>query len=176
MGTSYGGFASVALATFYPSSVQCSASLNGGGDLRSFAKLVPERRPDMAEDIHKEVGDVTAPDDLDRILAQSPAEHLDGSTVPFLIEYGALDKISAPEQSTGFIERLARANHAYVSVQYPDQGHTLSTQQAKAFHFRLLRKWLARCTANPSADLPAAPAGTAVVTGDPLLLRALDVR
>lgn len=171
MGNSYGGFASIALATFYPGSVVCAASLNGGGDLRSFALILPQRRPDMADDIHREVGDVTKPADLARILAQSPAEHVGASSVPFLVEYGALDKVSVPEQSTGFIDQLARGGRPYVSVEYSDQGHGLSSAAAQVFHYRTLRKWLTRCTGMPSADLPPTSGADVVVTGDPSLLR-----
>ena len=121
-GQSFGGFASIALAVSDPQAVPCAASLNGGGDLAAFATLVPQRRPNMAEDLKKEVGDPSDPSGQLLIESQSPMTNLKESPVKFLVEYGETDTVSVPEESANFIAALQNHGNSYIAVRYKNEG------------------------------------------------------
>jgi dienelactone hydrolase len=145
-GQSFGGFAAIALAVTDPQAVPCAASLNGGGDLEAFATLVPQRRPNMAEDLKKEIGDPSDPSDKSLIQSQSPMNNVRQSPVKFLVEYGAADVISAPEESANFIAVLDKLNNSYIAVRYKNEGHDLVGEPAAQLHYSLLNQFLAKCT------------------------------
>ena len=145
MGGSFGGFASVALATSHPDAVRCVASLNGGGDLEAFATLLPQRQPPMASDIHEEVGDVQRPSDLRDIRQQSPATHIAAAKARFLIEYGEQDTTSVSEESSRFAQELRQQGKPVLEVIYHNEGHELTDPDNRRYHFQLLGDFLSSC-------------------------------
>lgn len=145
MGGSFGGFASVALATSHPDAVRCVASLSGGGDLETFATLLPRRRPDMATDIHEEVGDVRRDGDLRVIRQQSPMTHVASAKASFLIEYGAQDTTSVSEESSHFAQAMRQRSMPVTEVVYRDEGHEIGDPENRRYHFQLLSGFLDSC-------------------------------
>ena len=170
LGSSFGGFAATALATTDPTSVQCVASLNGGGDLMAFATIVPIRSSKMAEDIRKEVGDPSVPEDRYLIEKQSPVSHIANSNVKYLIEYGAKDTISPPEESSDFAEALASKNK-FIAIRYDEEGHELIGKPSRQLHYALLKRFLNLCRGDAPlhlSPLQTSPIGV-TVTADPFL-------
>lgn len=145
MGGSFGGFASIALATSHPEAVRCVASLNGGGDLEAFATLLPQRQPHMASDIHEEVGDVQRASDLRDIRQQSPATHVAAAKARFLVEYGEQDTTSVSEESSRFAQALRQRSKPVMEVVYHDEGHELVNSDNRRYHFQLLSDFLSSC-------------------------------
>ncbi len=167
IGTSFGGFAALATATRLPETFACAASLSGGGDLEAFARLIAERRPQI--DVTTEVGDTRKPDDLARIRSQSPLHALGDARTAFLVEYGAQDQVSIPEESSNFAEALRAHGRDHLEVEYLDQGHDLATPSTRTFHYALLREFLAHCaTPDRPFRAPTPPDGSAIrVAGSP---------
>ena len=145
IGGSFGGFASIALATSHPDTVRCVASLNGGGDLEAFATLLPERVPRMAQDIHEEVGDVRLANDVHDIRLQSPLSHIAAARARFLVEYGERDTTSVVEESSRFAQALRQHAKPVVEVIYHDEGHELANPENRRYHFQLIRVFLNSC-------------------------------
>ena len=145
MGGSFGGFASIALATSHPDAVRCVASLNGGGDLEAFATLLPQRQPPMASDIHEEVGDVQRASDLRDIRQQSPATHIAAANARFLVEYGEQDTTSVSEESSRFAQALRQQGKPVLEVIYHNEGHELTDLDNRRYHFQLLSDFLSSC-------------------------------
>jgi dienelactone hydrolase len=170
MGWSFGGFAATALAVADPTAVRCVDSVNGGGDLLAFATLVPIRQPTMAEDIRKEVGDPSISDQQLLITRQSPMAQLKKSPVQFLIEYGAKDTVSVPEESSNFVRALKKLDNPYVALRYVDQGHSLVTEQSRRVHYTVLERFLSNCTGTTRMQGPGLRFDHVVVTGSRSLL------
>ena len=158
MGGSFGGFASIALATRYPNSVSCAASLNGGGDLEAFATLLPKRQPHMAAVIQREVGNTLVAADIRDIREQSPINHIAKAKARFLIEYGARDTVSVSEESSRFAESLRKGSKHVAEAVYHTEGHELVDTASRQYHFRLLAGFLESCFEGAPLDGgPVAP-------------------
>lgn len=145
IGSSFGGFAAIALSVFEPSAVRCVESHNGGGDLQAFAKLVPERQPSMKEDIAKEIGDINTDGGRELIMRQSPLTQLKPTDVRYLIEYGAKDLTTPPEQSSGFVEQLVRTSGNLIALRYESEGHQWQNHAQMLNHYRILGRFLSSC-------------------------------
>jgi dienelactone hydrolase len=175
VGASYGGFAAIALSTTYPGMLKCVESMNGGGDLEAFARYVPERRKDMAADLAEEVGDPNNPASLAKIREQSPLTRVSNAKSSFLIEYGAKDSTSAPEQSTGFVDALKTTSLPYVAVDYLDMPHEFRSVEQRQFHYSLMRRYLAQCLSSPETESEFKKPMNVTVSGQERLLRQLGL-
>jgi dipeptidyl aminopeptidase/acylaminoacyl peptidase len=118
MGTSYGGWVTVAELTLFPDDFAAGADLSGIVDLPRF---FAETEPWMAEISKEEYGDPGRQAELLKNL--SPLYKLHFIRAPLLVMHGRNDTIVLPAQSTRLVEGLKARNVPVEFVLLPDEGH-----------------------------------------------------
>lgn len=125
VGTSYGGYAALAGATFTPSLYRCAVSIHGVSDLNA---MIEYEKGDHGEDSwvinyfsRSMARDYFTPE---RLAAHSPANFASGVQAPVLLIHGEDDKTVPIEQSRLMHEKLKAANKSVRFIELEDTGHS----------------------------------------------------
>ncbi len=126
MGASYGGYMTLAAATFAPTEFAAHVDLFGVSDLKSLVESFPPYWAAFATFIYKKFGDAKNPADAQYQHDRSPANYLDKIQRPLLVVQGDKDARVKKDQSDRIVDGLRRR---HVEVHYlviPDEGHGFS--------------------------------------------------
>ncbi|MGH2759884.1 MAG: prolyl oligopeptidase family serine peptidase, partial [Actinomycetota bacterium] len=98
-GGSYGGYATLAGATFTPELYRCAVSIVGPSNLKTWIETVPPYRAPMIALLHKRVGNPETDEEF--LWSRSPLSRVEDISIPMIIAHGANDprvKLSETEQ------------------------------------------------------------------------------
>ena len=136
MGTSYGGYAALAGATFTPDLFRCAISRVGPSELVSrdgfgFHNLELERLMD---------GDPVQ--DEARLREVSPLFHADRIRIPLLIGHGAQDSRVPIAHSERMVQALAARGVFVPYMAFPNEGHGLELEENRLAWYRAVENFL----------------------------------
>lgn len=123
MGGSYGGYATLAGATFTPDLYACGVDLVGPSNMKTLLSTIPPYWAPLKGMFAKRVGDLDDPSDDALLRAASPLYHADRIRIPLLIGQGANDPRVKQAESEQIVEAIAKNGGRAVYVVYPDEGH-----------------------------------------------------
>ncbi|UZK68135.1 S9 family peptidase [Sphingomonas sp. S1-29] len=124
MGGSYGGYATLVGVTFTPETFACGVDIVGPSNLKTLMESFPAYwRPMLEGTFYKHIGDPTKPDDVKRMMAQSPISRVDAIKVPLLIGQGQNDPRVVKAESDQIVEAMRAKKLPVTYVNYPDEGH-----------------------------------------------------
>jgi dipeptidyl aminopeptidase/acylaminoacyl peptidase len=144
MGSSYGGYLTLAALTAFPGCFAAAANLYG---MVNFETFFANTEPWMAEVSKRKYGDPGTQVDLLRAL--SPIHRLDRVQVPMMVLHGANDT-NVPVIEAEQVVRSLR--HQRVPVNYllfPDEGHGFSRVRNRITVDTALVSWFARYLNDP---------------------------
>lgn len=125
LGTSYGGYAALAGATFTPELYRCAVSIHGVSDLN---QMIEYERKELGDDhwvvdyfSRSMARDYFTPE---RLAAHSPANFASGVQAPVLLVHGEDDKTVPIEQSELMHKNLKTANKTVQYIELEDTGHS----------------------------------------------------
>ena len=111
VGSSYGGYAALAGATFTPDLYKCAVSINGVSDI---ADMLESAEDNFGEESHvlSYWQDVIGKNDINSKLLDeiSPIKHIDKINIPILLIHGTDDKVVSVEQSENMYDELKSIN------------------------------------------------------------------
>jgi dipeptidyl aminopeptidase/acylaminoacyl peptidase len=140
-GGSYGGYASLAGATFTPDLYECAVSVVGPSNLKTFIETIPEYWKPQIALMHKRVGNPET--EADFLWSPSPLSQVDNIKIPMLIAHGANDprvKLAETEQITAAMKEKGIDHELMV---FDDEGHGFVKPENRITFYAAAEKFLA---------------------------------
>ncbi|MDO6446644.1 prolyl oligopeptidase family serine peptidase [Colwellia sp. 1_MG-2023] len=132
VGSSYGGYAALAGATFTPQLYKCVVAINGVGDIND---MLDEEKQSHGEDSAALAywKEVTAKNKITHefLASISPAKHADKVQAPTFIIYGTRDDVVDPEQSENMYDALKDAGKKVERLELVGVGHHFKTKETR---------------------------------------------
>ncbi len=126
MGTSYGGYMTLAAATFAPTEFAAHADFFGPSDLRSLVQSFPTYWASSATYIYQKFGDPNDPKDAQYQHDRSPLNYVDKIERPLLVVQGANDARVKKDQSDRLVDALRRRGAPVEYLVIEGEGHGFS--------------------------------------------------
>lgn len=120
VGGSYGGYMTLLLHGRHPERFEAYVDIFGPSNLATFANSAPAFwKPMMTQWL----GDPSDPDDLARLMADSPITYVDQMTKPMLVIQGANDPRVVKAESDQVVAALRERGVPVEYLVFPDEGH-----------------------------------------------------
>jgi len=145
-GGSYGGYATLVGLTFTPDSFACGVDIVGPSNLKTLMESFPAYwRPILEGTFYKHIGDPGKPEDLKRMMAQSPISRVDAIRKPLLIGQGGNDPRVVKAESDQIVAAMKAKNLPVTYINYPDEGHGFVRPENRLSFFGITEGFLAKC-------------------------------
>lgn len=131
-GGSYGGHATLAVATRYNDKIACSLSVVGMSNLVTFLENTEIRRQDLRRAIY---GDERIPEVRDFLASIAPINHAQAITKPIFIVQGLMDPRVPYSESEQIVKTLKEANTPVWFLTAKNEGHGFSKKENIDFLF-----------------------------------------
>jgi dipeptidyl aminopeptidase/acylaminoacyl peptidase len=166
MGTSYGGYATLAGLAFTPDTFACGVDVVGPSNLFTLLAAIPPYWAAYKQQLVQRMGDPGDAKDTALLTRASPLFSAERIKAPLLIGQGANDprvKVAEAEQVVAAMEKQGLP---VTYVLYPDEGHGFARPENRVDFLARAEAFLARCLegrAEPLAADGRVPGSTAVV-------------
>jgi dipeptidyl aminopeptidase/acylaminoacyl peptidase len=180
MGASYGGYATLVGVTFTPDRFRCGVDMVGPSNIRTLLASFPEYwRPFLEATFHRQVGDPARPEDVTRMMAQSPISRVDAIRVPLLIGQGQNDPRVVKAESDQIVAAMKAKALPVTYLVYPDEGHGFHRPENKLSFFAVAEGFLSKCLGGKAEPIGGDFSGSTVQVPEgadhvPGLAEALD--
>ncbi|MCW3837185.1 S9 family peptidase [Sphingomonas canadensis] len=146
MGGSYGGYATLVGVTFTPDRFACGVDIVGPSNLKTLMESFPPYwRPILEGTFFKHIGDPGKPEDVARMMAQSPISKVDAIKVPLLIGQGQNDPRVVKAESDQIVSAMKAKGLPVTYVNYPDEGHGFVRPENRLSFFGISEAFLSKC-------------------------------
>ncbi len=164
-GISYGGYASLAGATFTPDVYRCAIDVVGPSSLFTLLRSIPAYWGPMKGMLLSRCGDPDAPEDKELLTAASPLYSAHQIHIPMLIGQGANDPRVTQQESEQIFEAIANNRGRATYVLYSDEGHGFARPDNRLDWYAREEKFLAENLDGRFEPMTAdrTPGSTAVV-------------
>lgn len=125
MGSSYGGYATLAGLAFSPQTFACGVDLMGPSQLSSLLAAIPPQWQHEREMFRYRVGDHESAAGRAALAAVSPLDHVAAITKPLLVVQGAHDPRVPRAESDRMVAALQARNIPVIYLLFTDEGHGL---------------------------------------------------
>lgn len=145
-GGSYGGYATLVGLTFTPDRFACGVDIVGPSNLKTLMESFPPYwRPILEGTFYKHIGDPSKPEDLKRMMAQSPISRVDAINKPLLIGQGGNDPRVVKAESDQIVAAMKAKNLPVTYINYPDEGHGFVRPENRLSFYGITEGFLAKC-------------------------------
>ncbi len=146
MGGSYGGYATLVGVTFTPDRFACGVDIVGPSNLKTLMESFPAYwRPSLEGNFYKHIGDPAKPEDVKRMMAQSPISRVDAIRVPLLIGQGQNDPRVVKAESDQIVAAMRAKKLPVTYVNFPDEGHGFVRPPNNLSFNAITEAFLAKC-------------------------------
>jgi dipeptidyl aminopeptidase/acylaminoacyl peptidase len=154
MGTSYGGYATLAGAAFTPELFQGGVDLCGPSNLFTLLATIPPYWATMRATFNKRIGNPDDKDDQRLLTDASPFFSADKIRIPLLIGQGQNDPRVKVAESEQVVSALEKQGQKATYVLYPDEGHGLSRPENRTDFYARAEQFLAQVLGGKFEPLP----------------------
>jgi dipeptidyl aminopeptidase/acylaminoacyl peptidase len=163
MGGSYGGYMTLAAATFTPDEFAAHVDYFGVSDLKSLVESFPPYWAAFATFIYQKFGDPKNPEHAAYQHDRSPLNFADKIQKPLLVVQGSNDARVKKDQSDRLVEKLKARGVPVHYLVIEGEGHGFSKNENRLSAYALTDRFLDRYLFNdPSIEvMPPAPAAAA---------------
>jgi dipeptidyl aminopeptidase/acylaminoacyl peptidase len=126
MGGSYGGYMTLAAATFAPTEFVAHVDFFGVSDLKSLVQSFPPYWQAFATFIYGKFGDPNNPEHAKYQHDRSPLNYVDRIQRPLLVVQGDKDARVKKDQSDRMVEAIVKRHVPVHYLVIPDEGHGFS--------------------------------------------------
>lgn len=164
-GISYGGYASLAGASFTPDVYRCAIDVVGPSSLFTLLRSIPAYWGPMKGLLFSRCGDPDAPEDKELLTAASPLYSAHRIRIPMLIGQGANDPRVTQQESEQIVEAIAKNGGRATYVLYSDEGHGFARPDNRLDWYAREEKFLAENLGGRFEPMTAdrMPGSTAIV-------------
>ena len=149
-GGSYGGYASLAGATFTPDLYRCAVDIVGPSNLITLIETIPPYWAPLIAQFHRRVGDPAK--DKDFLWSRSPLSAADRIRIPLLIAQGANDPRVKQAESEQIVAALEKAGIDHDYMLFPDEGHGFAKPANRLKFYAAAEKFLAKHLGGQAQD------------------------
>jgi dipeptidyl aminopeptidase/acylaminoacyl peptidase len=128
MGASYGGYMTLAAATFFPKEFAAHVDISGFSDLKTLVESFPAYWAADADRRHQKYGNPNDPKDAQYQHDRSPIHFIDKIERPLLVVQGANDPRVRKDQSDRLVEALKQRGVAVDYLVLEGEGHVFVGQ------------------------------------------------
>lgn len=126
MGTSYGGYAALMLASRFPGTYACAIDVFGPTNLVSMIESIPPQWQSQRDMLVKRVGNPDSDAGRQLLEEQSPIAHLDSMSAPLLIAEGFHDPRVDRNGIRAYAKQFSeKSDLPLIHISFPDEGHNL---------------------------------------------------
>lgn len=162
-GGSYGGYATLVGLTFTPDTFACGVDIVGPSNLKTLMESFPAYwRPILEGTFYKHIGDPSKPEDLKRMMAQSPITRVDAIKRPLLIGQGGNDPRVVKAESDQIVAAMKAKGLPVTYINYPDEGHGFVRPQNRLSFFGIAEGFLAKCLGGKAQPIGGDFAGSSL--------------
>ncbi|XYD10907.1 S9 family peptidase [Methylobacterium sp. NMS12] len=123
MGTSYGGYATLAALARNPDTYACGIDVVGPANLETLLRTVPPYWEAFRAQLIRAIGDPDTAEGLDLMRARSPVHRAGRIRAPLLIAQGANDPRVKQAESDQMVAALDANGIPVTYLLFPDEGH-----------------------------------------------------
>jgi dipeptidyl aminopeptidase/acylaminoacyl peptidase len=131
MGSSYGGFMTLAAISHFPSLWSAAIAISGFPSIKTFLQTTNPLRKKLRE---AEYG--TIEDDGEFFARVDPVHHTDKIMTPLMVIHGANDSRVSVKDIETMVDLLRRRNHPVQFIRFEDEGHSIAKRENKSFAYR----------------------------------------
>lgn len=139
-GSSYGGYAALAGATFTPDLYACAISFVGPSNLITLLHSFPPYWEPLQKITFEQIGDPAT--DAEELKAVSPFFHVDQIKIPLFIAQGANDPRVKQQESDQIVEALHKKGQTVEYMLKKDEGHGFMNEENRFDFYRALEAFL----------------------------------
>jgi dipeptidyl aminopeptidase/acylaminoacyl peptidase len=154
MGTSYGGYATLAGAAFTPELFQAGVDLCGPSNLFTLLATIPPYWATMRASFNKRMGNPDDAADKQLLTEESPLFSVEKIRIPLLIGQGANDPRVKPAEAEQVVAALEKQGLKATYVVYSDEGHGLSRPENRTDFYARAEAFLAQTLGGKFEPLP----------------------
>ncbi|MCW4043267.1 MAG: S9 family peptidase [Candidatus Bathyarchaeota archaeon] len=145
MGSSYGGYATLAGMTFTPEIFACGIDIVGPSNLVTLLESLPPYWEPTIELFAKRVGDHRTDEGKQFLIERSPLTYVDRIQNPLLIGQGANDPRVKQSESDQIVQSMEEKEIAVTYVLYPDEGHGFARPENRLSFYAVAEAFLSEC-------------------------------
>jgi dipeptidyl aminopeptidase/acylaminoacyl peptidase len=153
-GASYGGYASLAGATFTPDLYKCAVAMMGPSNLVTFLETIPPYWKTMVEMMYKRVGDPRTEQQF--LIDRSPLFKVDQIKIPMLIAQGANDVRVVQTESDQFVDAMRKKGLDVEYIVFEDEGHGFAKPENRLEFYGKAETFLAKYLGGREEKAPEA--------------------
>ncbi len=166
MGTSYGGYATLAGLAFTPDTFACGVDIVGPTNLFTLLATVPPYWAALRQQLVRRMGDPDDPKDKELLTRASPLFSAEKIRAPVLIGQGANDPRVKQAEADQLLAAMEKQGLSATYVLYPDEGHGFVRPENRTDFMARAELFLAKCLGGRAEPLPKegrVPGSTGVV-------------
>jgi len=141
-GASYGGYATLSGATFYPGLYRCGVDMFGPSNLLTFLDVVPAYWKPLKAIMYKRIGHPQK--DSVMLVERSPLFHVENIKIPLLVAQGANDPRVPKEESEQIVFALEEKGIEYEYLFFEDEGHGFTKPENRLEFYAAAERFLAK--------------------------------
>ena len=141
-GGSYGGYASLAGATFTPDLYRCAVSMCGISNLKTWIQSFPPYWVPMLSMIKQRVGDIETEEEF--LWSRSPLSKVDAIQIPMLIAQGANDPRVTQAEAEQIVDAMKAKGIDHEYVLFDDEGHGFVKPENRLRFYEIAEAFLAK--------------------------------
>lgn len=163
MGTSYGGYATLAGLAFTPDTFACGVDAVGPANLFTLLSTVPPYWAAFRRMLVRRMGDPDDPADKELLTTASPLFSAPKIKAPLLIGQGQNDPRVKPAEAEQIVGALEKNGLPVTYVVYPDEGHGFARPENRVDFYARAEGFLAKCLGGRAEPMPKDNKSSAVV-------------
>ncbi|MBR6901121.1 MAG: S9 family peptidase, partial [Synergistaceae bacterium] len=138
-GGSYGGYASLAGATFTPDLYACTVSYVGPSNIFTLLETIPPYWKPFIEMEYEEIGDPVK--DKELLEAISPVFHAENIKIPLFVAQGANDPRVNKAESDQIVEAVRKAGKEVIYMVKDNEGHGFHNEENRFDFYRQMEEF-----------------------------------
>ena len=142
MGTSYGGYATLAGLTFTPGEFVCGVDVVGPSSLVTMMRSLPPYWTAVKAMLEKRIGYVETEEEF--LKSRSPLYHASKIVDPLLVAQGANDPRCKKAESDQIVEAIRNNGRIVEYLVFPDEGHVFIRPENRAKFYAAAEAFLAK--------------------------------
>ena len=138
-GGSYGGYASLAGATFTPDLYACAVSYVGPSNIFTLLETIPPYWKPFIEMEYEEIGDPVK--DKELLETISPVFHAENIKIPLFVAQGANDPRVNKAESDQIVEAVRKAGKEVIYMVKDNEGHGFHNEENRFDFYRQMEEF-----------------------------------
>jgi dipeptidyl aminopeptidase/acylaminoacyl peptidase len=145
MGTSYGGYATLAALSMAPERFRCGVAIAAPSNLATLFDSIPPSLAAVYSQFTQRMGDPSTKEGKELLANRSPLTFAANIKAPLLIGHGANDPRVKQTEADQIVASLKAKKIPVSYILYPDEGHGFARPQNRESFNAITEQFLGKC-------------------------------